>query len=175
MKILVTCVLLSTLGFTFATPLLKNSLASEESDEVEALLQTLANTDGGEELANLQGVFNVLEQVNIEKARASDGENAMEQIWGLVGSGLWHVGKHYLKKKYCSEEQEINVVLQATDRDEEAITELQSIFAALKKAKAKTMLYGAIYNNKAKSEGWWKKVRRWAGKKIGGATRKYLC
>ena len=126
MKILVACVLLSTLSLTFATPLsalLQGSLASEQSDEVKALLQTLTdiqNTDDGddddvgEDIANLQGVFNVLAQVNTEKAKIKDEDDAMAQFWSTVGKFLFNTGKCYLKNKYCTwstEEQEKNALL----------------------------------------------------------------
>lgn len=199
MKILIACVLLSTLSLTFATPLsaLKNSLASEQSDEVKALLQTLTNNqntedsdgdDGEEDIANLQGVFNVLAQVNAEKAKATDEDDAMAQFWKLVRRGLWHVGKRYLKKKYCTEEQEMNALLQELtgeqqglddedngDKEEKAMAELQYVFSALKKAEAKAMLHDATTDLNADAEGWFKRFRRSIKRRIKGATRRYLC
>ena len=204
MKILIACVLLSTLSLTFATPLsalLQGSLASEQSDEVKALLQTLTdiqNTDDGddddvgEDIANLQGVFNVLAQVNTEKAKVKGEDDAIAQLWGTIGRGLFHIGKRYLKNKYCkrcTEEQEKNALLQDLtseqqgpdgedngDGEEKAMAELQSVFTALRKAAAEADL-------NADAEGWFKKLRRKFGKKLRRKfgktfkriTKKYLC
>ena len=141
-----------------------------------------------------KGVFTVLEQVNTEEARAMDSNYAMSQFWKTAGKLLWKVGKNYLRRKYCSsEEQQMRAMLQELvgeqgmadedfddddedmgDGDGKAIAELQTIFSALKKAEAKMKGF-TMDDDKATTEGWWKKARRWASKKIKGATKKYLC
>ena len=132
-------------------------------------------------------MFTALEQANAEQAKAMDSDNAQAQFWKYAAKGLWNLGKRYLKKRYCSsEEQEMRAMLQEllgeqgmTDEDDDdedtgdgdsrAIAELQTVFNALKKADAKMM------KSDVNIQGWWKKLKRWAGKKIKGATRKYLC
>lgn len=118
-------------------------------------------------------------------------DQAMAQLWGRIVNGLWNIGKRYLKKKYCTEEQEVNTILQELtdmqeampeegnidtgDGDDKAIAELQSLFRVLKKAKAKLSENSMIPENIAKAERWWRKVKRWFRKKVRGFTRKFLC
>lgn len=205
----IVCFLLSTLSLTFVTswPLpSKNVLTSEEIDEIVALPLSLVGKqdnqraaidyEGEEDIAKLEGVLNVVEQVRIEKGKAMKSDRAMAQLWGTVikglltaGQHLWNVGKHFLKKKYCTEEQEVNAILQElTDKQEatlqegnidpgdgEAIAELQSLFSILKKAKAKLLEDNMTSKNIAKAEGWWRKVKRWFQKKVRGFTKRFLC
>ena len=187
MKILVACLLLSTISLTFA------AAVSKESDEVSTFLQNFAKGENHqdmeenenmhmdeEDIATLQGLFNVLAQVDEEKAKTMDDENAMSQIWGFIGKGLLKYGKKYLKRRYCSEEQEMKVMLQELvgeqgneareEEENEAMAELQTTFNALQKANAKVMLV-----DNAQAEGLFKKLRRWAKKKVKRTTRRYLC
>ena len=191
MKILVTCIFMSFFSLNLASPLsfstseraLLDTLVSAENDE-----NAVSEEDSlDEDLAMLQGVLNVMEQADEERARMMDRDNiAAAQIWGLVGKGLWHVGKGYLKKRYCnSEEQEMQAMLQELigeqseeedesntgEDDSKALAELQTLFSALNKAEAKAM-QGEM---NAEIEGWFKKLKKWAKKKIGGAAKKYLC
>ena len=212
MKILIIAFVLSMLGTTLATPVnpLEEYLlhSQDENKEVSSLLQSLVSmeqdnqersldndgddddsddADGLEDIATLQGVFTVLEQSNAVQAKAMDSDDVRAQFWKWASNDLWKVGKNYLKKKYCSsEEQEMRAMLQELlgeqgmtdnedddedtgDGDSKAIAELQTVFKALKKADAKMM------ESDANIQGWWKKVKRWAGKKIKRATRRYLC
>ena len=142
--------------------------------------------DGLEDIATLQGVFTVLEQANTEQAMAMDSSSAQAQFWKLAGKALWKLGKRYLKKRYCSsEEQEMRAMLQEligeqgmTDEDDDedtgdgdskAIAELQAVVNALKKADAKMM------RSDANIQGLWKRLRRWASKKIRSVTRRFFC
>lgn len=191
MKILVACIFMSFFSLNLASPLsfstsehaLLDTLVSAENDE-----NAVSEEDSvDEDLAMLQGVLNVMEQADEERARMMDRDNiAAAQIWGLVGKGLWHVGKRYLKNRYCnSEEQEMQAILQELigeqseeedesntgEDDSKVLAELQTLFSALNKAEAKAM-QGEM---NAEIEGWFKKLKKWAKKKIGGAAKKYLC
>ena len=211
MKILVICLLLSTFSLTFAVPAFDHDFRKylpssyfpneQNKDEVSGLLQTLVSTEDDQDsdddeddgsVADLQGIFNVMAQAEVEKAKQQRNKNvAMVQIWKGLGGALWRVGKSYLKKKYCTEEEEVRAMLQELigeqggqddqddqddggDDDNKALTELQTLFNALKKVEAKVM-QDVSSNDTAKTQGWWKRAKRWARKKIRGATRKYLC
>ena len=204
MRILVVCCVLSTLGLTFASPLyspVRNSLTPKEINEVRALIPTHWDTlnsqqaddsnngDDDEDMANLEGVFKVMEQVDIAKAKAAKGDHASAQIFKTIVKGLWNLGKRYLKRRYCTEEQETKALLQeligeqaiaevdnADTGEEEAIAELQSLFATLKKVKAKVMQSDMSPENTAEAQRrWWRRVKRWFGRKVRGFTRKYVC
>lgn len=205
MKILITCLLLSTLGLTFAVPTFDfeslldqqpSSIKEQNKDQLGALLKVLEgseddtdNDDDDGTVADLQGVFNVMAQVEEEKARQQHGKNmAMAQIWEGLGSALWSAGKGYLKKRYCTEEEEVRAMLQELigeqgaqddedddgDSDDKVRTELQTLFNALKKVEAKVMQDDSS-DDTAMAEGWWKKAKRWVNKKAKGLTKKYLC
>ena len=209
MKILIISLLLSTLSLTFAVPAFNfdsfgkffpsRSFPEEQNkDDVSALFQALVSTEDDQDtedddeddgtVADLQGVFNVMAQVEAEKARQQRNKNvAMVQVWKFLGNALWNAGKSYLKKRHCTEEEEVRAMLQeligeqgmqddedAGDGDDKARAELQTLFNALKKLEAKVMQDDSSADT-AKAEGWWKRVKRWARKKIRGATRKYLC
>ena len=208
MKTLIICLLLSTLSLTFAVPAfdfdsLQKYLPSsfspnkQDKDEVSALLQTLVSAKDDQDseddeddgtVADLQGIFNVMAQIELEKATQQHNKNvAMAQFWGGIGRALWNAGKGYLKRKYCTEEEEMRVMLQELvgeqgvqdeqddgNDDIKARAELQTLFNALKKVDAKVMQDDS-FDDTVKAEGWWKRARRWARKKIRGATRRYLC
>ena len=152
---------------------------------------------GQDDIATLQGVFNVLAQIETEREKLSESKTAAKTqlvkgtitLLRKVGKGLLKKVKAVLRKKYCSsEEQQMRAMLQELvgeqgmvdedfddddedtgDGDTKAIAELQTIFSALKKADAKMM------GGDANAEGWWKKVKGWVSKKLRGITRKYLC
>lgn len=240
MKCLVVFLLLSSLGLSLAVPAfnfesLEKYLPStapkqEHKGEVRALLQALASVGSDQELedqdtdgndgddgtvADLQGLFNVLAQVEAEMAhqQQDDKNEAIAQFWGWLGSMLWSVGKNFLKRKYCREEEEKLIAMLQELTDDEAIaseqdlgmqeagndvddgdidgddieahSELQSLFNALKKAEMKIqemhMDDTSAGPDTAKAEKakkfkkWWRKVKRWFGKKIRKIVRKYLC
>ena len=201
MKIIVFCLLVSTIGFSFAVPSLDSSdlnryISSQLQDkknenQLNVLLQAMASAeedqysaddDDDDTVAELQGVFNVLAQVQVEKAREQgDTDTAMTQFWGLVGKALWRVGKRYLKRRHCTEEQGENALLQELvgeqgiqqvedDGDDKARAELQTLFQALNKVKAEVM-----QDDNAQAERWWRRVKRWARRKVRKLTRRYLC
>ena len=200
MKIPVFCLLFSTLGLSFAVPSLdfndlKKYISSQlkdkqNEDELKVLLQAMASTEGDQDsddndddaVAKLQRVFNVLAQVEVEKAREQrDKTMGMAQLWGAVGRTLWNVGKRYLKRRHCTEEQGVNALLQELvgeqgiqeiedDGDDKARAELQTLFQALNQVEAK-----AMQADNAQAERWWRRVKRWAGGKARKLTRRYLC
>ena len=199
MKTLIICFLLSTLGLTFAVPavnfLSSSSSKEQNKDKVSALLQVLASSEDDQDtddgtVADLQGVFNMMAQVEMEKAREQQDENvAMVQFLGMLGGGLWNVGKGLLKKKYCTEEEEeeVRALLQELieeqgvqddkddgDGEEKVRAELQTLFNALRKVEAKVM-QDDTSGDTAKAESWFKKLKHWVGKKTKGLTRKFLC
>ena len=197
MKLFITCLFLFTTGLAYAGPFPKdyfNSLKQQDNeDKFTALLQSLDRTeddqedDDDDDLADIQGVFNVLAQVEMERAKGLNDKSATAQFWGILGNALWKAGKGYLKKKYCTEEQEVRAMLQDLISEQEipeddddddaggdALAELQTLFNALKNVEAKMMQDGMTDKN-AEAEGWWKKVRRWAKKKVKHSTKKYLC
>ena len=193
------CKLLSTLGLSFAVPTLDsdnfNKYISSQlqhkqnEDELNVLLQAMASTeddqdsdDDDDTVAELQGVFNVLAQVEVEKTRQhKDKSMGMAQLWGMLGRTLWNVGKRYLKNRHCTEEQGVNALLQELvdeqgmqevedDGDDKARAELQTLFQALNQVEAK-----AMQADNAQAERWWRRVTRWVRRKARKLTRRYLC
>ena len=183
MKILIICFLLSTLSLTFAVPafdFLQSSSSKEQNkDEISALLQVLASSEDDQDtddgtVANLQGMFNMMAQVEAEKARQQHDKNvAMVQFWGRLGRGLWNVGKGLLKKKYCTQ-QGAQDGENTENGDGTVRAELQTLFNALTKVEAKVMQDDTSDDN-AKAEGWFNKLKHWVGKKAKGLTKKHLC
>ena len=109
----------------------------------------------------------------------------MAQFWKQFGKTLWKSGKKYLKKRYCTEEQEMlqelieQQAMQDKDNevtvedDDKVLAELQSLFSALKKVEAKMMLDGE--NENVTAEGWWKKLRKGIKKGAKKFLKSYLC
>ena len=212
MKILVACFLMSALGLAFAKSPFPKDINKEfikklimfptEGEEESALKQTVVssendqdtedddNVNGDEDIATLQGIFNVLTQVEVENAKAMQEKKTVTQFWGSLGNALWNVGKHHLKKRYCQKDREVEAMIEeliveqeipdennedTEDGDTKALAELQTLFSAMKKAEAKVMQNDWTGENYAKAEGWWKKTKRWVNRKAKRLTRKYLC
>ena len=195
MKVLITFFLLAFVGLTCATPVWPiysdyyKSLYTgrPHNEKARALFESLttaqhqslddANDNDDDDIADLQAVFNVLEQASKERA-AANGNDAMAQL--LEGS-VWNLAKGYLKNKYCTEEQEVRAMVQeligkqsedddandSKEGDDKARAELQTLYSALKKIEAKMMQD----KSDAKIEGWFKKLRRSLKKK----AKQYLC
>ena len=151
--------------------------------------------------------MNILAQVEAEKAhlQQDDKNVVMAQFWEWLASALWKMGKNYLKRRYCIEEEEVIAMLQeltgdgaavaskqgmaqelgnndnAGDGDDKGYTELRIIFNALKKAEAKvgemdgTSGDTAVAEKAKKIKKWWAKVKHWFVKKLRKIVRKYLC
>ena len=117
MKILIACFLLSIVGLSFATPY----YYPLGGYKYTALLKSLANTqqgelpetesdDGDDNIADLQAIFNVMAQIDIEKAKAIEDKSAMAQFWKKFRKTLYNAGKTYLK--YYTKEKEMKAMLQ---------------------------------------------------------------
>ena len=183
MKTLIVCLLLSVLGLTYATPYSyfpRIGVSYQQS-------QNAALQDEEEDITDIQGIFNMLDQVKTEEAKAMDADSeAMAQLWGLLGSTLLNAGKGYLRNKYCSsEELQMQTMLQDLAGEQEAkmdvaekesltLAQLQTLLSALNKVEAKMMQDGAT-DNMASSEGWWKKFRKSLKKKTKKVAKRLLC
>lgn len=158
-----------------------------ELTDINTLLQSLATSqdnaqdeeDISSELAEIQGVFNVLAQVRNEQTKSTG--RAMSQFWGLVGSGLLGIGKKILRKKYCEQEEKVELqgVMEEqsdTEVDEEGNVDdnarLQHFFDALNKLQVIRM-QGNFQN--AAAQGWFKKVFKKIGRGLKKLARKTLC
>ena len=192
MKIPILCLSLFALGL-YICPLSsaahQQALAKELNDnDINTFLETVATSqedqdndedDEGNDLADIQGVFNVLAQVKDEQTKSTG--TAMTQFWRRVGKRLLGAGKRYLKRMYCkrrscNEEKEEKVLLQdlmeAQDDDGEEggdddnLAEVQFLFGALKKLQAKKMQEN---HNSPAAQGFW--IRR----RLLKFARKRLC
>ena len=68
-------------------------------------------------MAEIQGIFNVMAQVELERAKLM-GSNSIPFWTGFV-RGLWNKGRGYLKTKLCSQEQTtLKALLQELTREE---------------------------------------------------------
>ena len=151
-----------------------------ELNDINTLIQSLATSQDSAEdeedivsdLAEVQGVFNILAQVKNEQAKSTG--RAMTQIWGLVGSRLLRIGKKILRRKYCEEEQKVmlqELMEEQSEADEQGNldddAELQTFFDALNKLQAERV-QDNIQN--AAAQGWFKRLF----KKIGRGLKKFL-
>ena len=245
MKILVACFLLSTLSLAFAHGFHSHTLqsyeypqdlTSKESDEVGALLQTLADTevdldteddddsvslqgalknvvgaendedtaeddDGDDDIATLQGVFNVMAQLDEDNANLMRGKHATAQhilfhnwrfytrkVFKLVKRGLIK----YLNSKFCPKWKKVvpmprkvdDKKKEMSDRndnqdpkqgEEETFAQLQTVFDALRKLEATKEMEKDTTVNSAKFKGSLRKVKRFVRKNIRRIVKKYLC
>ena len=201
MKILLTCFFLSTVGLTTAGPFFLdpskgdyNNLIPQESNELQALLQTLVSAesaqdpeedsdDGGDNgIAFLEGMFNVLAQVDEEKAKATNDESANIQFifWSRFGKLLSRTVGKFVSQRYCPKQHETIVLPKdihigyeqevsnedGRDRKEEedkAFAELKTTFGTLRKL------------NSMKSKGLLRNFMSYFNRGIRRIARKYFC
>ena len=203
MKTLVTCFILSSITFTSATPVslqFRGQAKSQEDNDLSTLLQALIGTQEQEvaeeetamrhrDVANLQGIFAVLEQVDREKANTMENDGAMSTFWGTFGKALLDKGKSILKQKYCSENHKIGVLIQKLigDRDmlkddddsgegnDQAVAELMPLFKVLENIDAKATQYSTATDYSAKAEGWLNDIEDKVEEKIRAFAKKYVC
>ena len=197
--------IISVLSITFATITLIAALPNSEGSLQEELLQNLLSgkqdfdisyqqsqnavlQDDKKDVADLQGIFNVLAQVKTEEAKAMDADSeATAQLWGLIGNIFWDIGTGFLRNKYCSsEEQQMQAMLQdlageqeaskmdVTEKESLALTQLQTLLSALNKVEAKMMHNGAT-NNVAMSEGQWERFLTSINTGLKKVTKTFLC
>ena len=156
-----------------------------ELNDIETLIQSLATSQDSTEdeedivsdLAEVQGVFNILAQVKNEQAKSTG--RAVTQFWGLVGSGLLGIGKKILKRKYCEEEQKVvlqELMEEQSEADEQMNAndnaKLQNFFDALNKLQAK-MVQDNFQN--AAAQGWFKRLFKKIGKGLKKFVKKTVC
>ena len=192
MKTLVACFLLSTLALTYAKyplPMNYKELFEELINKAEHASAEVESDD--DDITDLQGMFNVLEQVEMEKAKQMqyDDNNANAQFWGGLGKTLWKYGKVYLKNRYCSQEAEVRAMIEelvdetegneAVEEDNnDNLTELKNLVNSLNLMNKKLMQLrplSIIDGDIAKAEGWFKKLRKSIKKKAKKVARKVLC
>ena len=195
MKTLTACFLLSVIGLSYATvrwPYNYQLRNYNDKNTAAALLESLSSLQlyphaesEEDDVSDLQGVFNVLAQIETEKAKVMDDDSATAQFWKSLRKTALNLGKHYFRSKYCSEEKELEGMLDkqsneqgisdsedTEDGDSKAFTELQTLFSALKKVEAKLMQDGgATEKNTAVTQGWFKSLK----KGIKNVARGYLC
>ena len=166
--IIAVCLLLSTMGPTVTlaaaynvntqessklADVLFNSHASMQDDSFQD--QTKMNFNTADNIAKIQGIFNVLAQVDLESAKVKDSDNDNSQLWKGVSKFIWKAGKDFLKNVLCRKEQAIMALLQeltgevrgnsksADDEsygnEEKVRAQLQTLFNALRMVEANMM------------------------------------
>lgn len=195
MKILIVSFLLLALGL-YAHPVTSESSEQvnvkepDDDDDINNLLETLVTSQDDEEddeddandLAGIQGVFNVLAQVKDEQAKSA--APVMTQFWRHLGRRLFRAGRNYIRNRYCkrrscNEEQEEKVMLQelmeeqskddeGDDDDGDDLAELQTLLNAFNKLQAKKMQGD---NQTAEDQRWYKRIFRSIRKRV----RKHFC
>ena len=137
---------------------LLNIVSMQDDDSYKPTTKKSQSNENVDSIAEIQGVFNVLAQVDLERAKLMGRKNSLIPFWtGLVKS-LWNKGKSYLKKNVCySKEQAMEALLQEltseemgtndiddtnSNDDEEVRAQLQVLFNALQKVKANMMQEG---------------------------------
>ena len=198
MKILIACFLLSTIALTYAKypislPINYKGLFEELVNKAKHVSAEVESDD--DDTTDLQGIFNVLQQIEIEKAKQmqnDDDNSAIVQLWAGLGTALWSAGKGYLRNKYCTQEEEVKAMIeelvdeQETSEDIEAVeedsndtfTELKNLVNSLNQMTNKQMQVRTLQlidGDVAKAEGWFKKLRKSIKKKAKKLARKVLC
>ena len=161
-------------------------------EEDTALLETI-NGDmddaNDSDLADIQYVFNVLAQVEVErkklmmKNRDISAQFMLSIPLSLLGSVLWGVGKTLLKNKFCPKNASnympgpgpapyYNDVEgeKTAENDAKALNQLKVLFGALKEIEAKIMRDDIADSENAKAQ-----ILDWIMKKIGGVVKKFIC
>ena len=183
MKILIACFLLSTMGLAYATPA-SIPLPLNYKELIENLEEDLsaAEVESDDDIADLQGVFNILEQIETEKAKAMDEDSAIAQLWGSLGKILWKTGERYLRNRYCTKEEEMRAMIeelvdeQETSKNNQAVEQgigdsLNELRNLMKYLRVHMVTDGDV----ATAEGWFKKVRKSIKKRAKKVARKVLC
>ena len=189
MKIIVACFLLCAIALTYAKYPLPLNYKELFEDIVDNVKHTSAEVESDDDdISDLLGIFNVLEQIEMEKAKQMgyDDNNANAQLLGALGTTLWNAGKVYLKKRYCSQEAEVRAIIEelvdetksneAVEEDNnDNFTELKNLVNSLNlmnKIRPLSIIDGDVAN----AEGWFKKLRKNLKKNaIKKVARKVLC
>lgn len=198
MKILLTCFFLSTVSLAIAGPFFLDPskddykfLIPQESNEMKAFLQTLVRAesaqdpedgdDGGDDgMVFLEGMFNVLTQVDEERAKTTNDESANTQFifWRRFGRFIRKRVNKFIRKRYCPKqhgmkaqpkylvyEQEVSEEdgRDIEQREDQAFAELQATFGTLRKL------------NSMKSKGLLRNFKSYINQGIRSIARKYFC
>ena len=115
-----------------------------------------SNENDEDSIAKIQGVFNVLAQVDMENAKLMGGKNsyALVQFWGNVGDLLWNTGKNLLRQYLSCKEQDMslkallqeltneqmgtNINDEVNSKEDEVRAQLQVLFNALQMMEGKS-------------------------------------
>ena len=189
MKILIACFLLSTIVLTYASyPAI--SLPMNYKELIEGLINKVqdnsAEVESNEDdISDLQGIFSMLEQIEVEKAKQMQNvdDSATAQFWAGVGTTLLNAGKGYLRNRYCTQEAEVRAMIEelvdeqednqaVEQRNDNTFTELRNLVNTLNQMTNQQMI---IDGDVAKAEGWFKKLRKSIKKKAKKLARKVLC
>ena len=146
---------------------------------------TEVKTDG-DDITDLQGVFSMLEKIEMERAKhmQENDDSATAQFWAGLGTMLWTAGKGYLRNRYCTEEEEVRAMIeelvdeQETLEDNEAVkafNELRSLMKFLQKEHSRGPLGMIIDGDVAIAEGWLKNLHKRIKKKAKRLAVKLLC
>ena len=158
MKILLVCCIFCALALIVSTSPTSDIKANK--DNIDALLKKFSNSqydtsEDDDDLSKIQNVFDILHQIEQEQAREMqyatsekipslvkrEFENMAKK---LVGNAVVKVGKRYLQRRYCIQEQ---AQLQEEDDNDtkrsnkETFAELQSLLSAMRKLERKTRRY----------------------------------
>lgn len=131
-----------------------------------------SNENDEDSIAKIQGVFNVLAQVDMENAKLMGGKNsyALVQFWGNVGDLLWNTGKNLLRQYLSCKEQDMslkallqeltneqmgtNINDEVNSKEDEVRAQLQVLFNALQMMEGKSdkeRAFAESINDKIKS------------------------
>ena len=169
----------------------KNIVGAENDED------TAEDDDGDDDIATLQGVFNVMAQLDEENANLMRGKRATAQFI-LFGNWRFYARKlakryliKYLNNKYCPKSRKVvlmprkvDVKIGLSDRndnqdtkqgEEETFAQLQTVFDALRKLEATKEMEKDKTVNSAKFKGSLRKVKRFTRRNIRRIVKKYLC
>ena len=131
-----------------------------------------SNENNEDSIAKIQGVFNVLAQVDMESAKLMGGKNsyALVQFWGNLGDLLWNTGKNLLRQHLSCKEQDMslkallqeltneqmgtNINDEVNSKEDEVRAQLQVLFNALQMMEGKSdkeRAFSESINDKIKS------------------------
>ena len=134
--------------------------------------KTDSSNEKEESIAEVQGIFNVMAQVDLERAKLKNSDALIQEFWSGLVRSLWKKGKHYLIKNLCSKEQAMKALLQeltneemgtddnsnSKDDDDDVRAQLQVLFNALQEVKANSIREG----NTAKAEDLGNRIKSFA-------------
>ena len=144
--------------------LLNGRVLSMQNDisQYKLTTKTDPSNEKEESIAEVQAIFNVMAQVDLERAKLKNSDAFIQKFWSGLIKSLWKRGKNYLIKNLCSKEQAMKALLQeltneemgmddnsnSKDDDDDVRAQLQVLFNALQEVKANSIREG----NTAKAE-----------------------